>query len=47
MCRLLIYKGREIFMSELLMKPEQSLIMQSYNAKEHQEPLNGDGFGVG
>ena len=34
-------------MSDLLMKSEQSLIMQSYKAKERKEPLNGDGFGVG
>lgn len=30
MCRFLVYKGREIFMSDLLIKPEQSLILQSY-----------------
>jgi ergothioneine biosynthesis protein EgtC len=47
MCRFLVYKGREIFMSELLLKAEQSLIMQSYKARERKEPLNGDGFGVG
>ncbi|WP_455200907.1 class II glutamine amidotransferase [Kaarinaea lacus] len=34
-------------MSDLLLKAEQSLIMQSYKAKEREEPLNGDGFGVG
>jgi len=47
MCRFFIYKGREAFMSDLLMKSEQSLIMQSYKAKERKEPLNGDGFGIG
>jgi len=47
MCRFLVYKGREIFMSDLLLKAEQSLIVQSYKAKERIEPLNGDGFGVG
>ncbi len=47
MCRFLVYRGREIFMSDLLMKAEQSLILQSYKARERQEPLNGDGFGVG
>jgi glutamine amidotransferase len=47
MCRFLVYKGREMFMSDLLLKAEQSLIMQSYKAKERKEPLNGDGFGVG
>jgi predicted glutamine amidotransferase len=34
-------------MSDLLLKTEQSLIVQSYHAKERTEPLNGDGFGVG
>jgi ergothioneine biosynthesis protein EgtC len=47
MCRFLAYKGRGMFMSDLLLKAEQSLIMQSYKAKEREEPLNGDGFGVG
>lgn len=47
MCRFLAYKGREILMSELLLKAEQSLILQSYKAREREEPLNGDGFGVG
>lgn len=47
MCRFLIYKGRDILMSDLLMKAEQSLILQSYKAKEREEPLNGDGFGIG
>jgi glutamine amidotransferase len=47
MCRFFIYKGREAYMSDLLMKSDQSLIMQSYKARERKEPLNGDGFGVG
>ena len=47
MCRFLVYKGRDILMSDLLLKTEQSLIIQSFHAKERQEPLNGDGFGVG
>lgn len=34
-------------MSELLYEPVNSIIMQSYAAKEMEEPLNGDGFGVG
>lgn len=36
-----------MFMSDLLTKSEQSLIQQSFKAREHHEPLNGDGFGVG
>ena len=47
MCRFLVYKGRGMFMSDLLLKTEQSLVMQSHKAKERKEPLNGDGFGVG
>jgi predicted glutamine amidotransferase len=34
-------------MSDLLLRSEQSLIMQSFRSRERQEPLNGDGFGVG
>ncbi len=47
MCRLLVYRGREILMSDLLTRTEQSLIRQSYKSREREEPLNGDGFGVG
>lgn len=47
MCRFVAYKGREILMSDLLLKSSQSLIRQSYSAREREEPLNGDGFGVG
>ena len=34
-------------MSDLLLRSPQSLIRQSYQARERTEPLNGDGFGVG
>lgn len=47
MCRFLVYKGREIPMSELLLNTSESLIRQSYSSREREEPLNGDGFGVG
>lgn len=47
MCRLLVYKGRGILMSDLITRPDQSLIRQSYQARERKEPLNGDGFGIG
>lgn len=47
MCRLLAYKGTTIAVDELLYKPKNSLINQSVNAKELEEPLNGDGFGIG
>lgn len=47
MCRLLAYKGTSIAVEDLLYKPKNSLINQSVNAKELEEPLNGDGFGIG
>ena len=47
MCRFLCYTGSPILLSELLYRPANSLILQSYKAKERSEPLNGDGFGVG
>lgn len=47
MCRLLAYKGTPIIMDELLYQPKNSLVNQSINAREIEEPLNGDGFGVG
>lgn len=34
-------------MEKLLIEPKNSLINQSFNAREIEEPLNGDGFGVG
>lgn len=47
MCRFLAYIGAPIVMDELLYKPKNSLIHQSYKAQERAEPLNGDGFGIG
>ncbi|HZS18767.1 MAG TPA: class II glutamine amidotransferase [Candidatus Udaeobacter sp.] len=47
MCRFLCYKGPEILLADLLYRPQNSLILQSFKAKERIEPLNGDGFGVG
>lgn len=47
MCRLLAYKGPPVVLDELLYKPEHSLIKQSHHAVEMEEPLNGDGFGIG
>jgi len=47
MCRLLAYKGTPILLDDLLYKPKNSLVNQSLNAREIEEPLNGDGFGVG
>lgn len=47
MCRFVGYKGKSIPISDLLIKSENSLIVQSIDAKESIKPVNGDGFGVG
>ena len=47
MCRFVAYMGENIFMADLLMRSNRSLIRQRFDARESKEPLNGDGFGVG
>lgn len=47
MCRFLAYKGRDIPLAELISRTDRSLIRQSFKAREREEPLNGDGFGLG
>jgi len=47
MCRFVYYQGPPIYLSSLLTEPEHSLIHQSVHAHMREEPLNGDGFGVG
>jgi glutamine amidotransferase len=48
MCRLLGYLGPSIQLDSLLIKPEHSLIAQSYQPREMTAGLiNADGFGVG
>lgn len=39
--------GSPIIIDKLLYQPKNSLINQSISAKELEEPLNGDGFGIG
>ena len=46
MCRFLAYLGEPILAEDLITKPENSLIHQSFGAREMDEPLNGDGFGL-
>ena len=46
MCRWIAYIGAPLPMEELILKPENSLIEQSYACREGAEPTNGDGFGV-
>lgn len=49
MCRHLCYLGDPIPLSELLLKPEHSLLVQSYAPKDMRGggSVNGDGFGFG
>jgi predicted glutamine amidotransferase len=47
MCRFIAYLGAPIKLEELLYNPANSLIKQSYQSREREEPLNGDGFGIG
>ncbi|MBS1581057.1 MAG: class II glutamine amidotransferase [Bacteroidetes bacterium] len=47
MCRFLAYLGEPVNMGDLLFAPANSIVKQSYAAREIEEPLNGDGFGVG
>jgi glutamine amidotransferase len=47
MCRFTLYMGEPIRLASLLVEPEHSLIRQSTHSREREEPLNGDGFGVG
>ena len=46
MCRFTFYMGRPIFLSSLVTEPSHSIIRQSFESNERDEPLNGDGFGV-
>lgn len=46
MCRFILYRGPEISLAELITRPRNSLIHQSYDAEWREEPLNGDGFGM-
>ncbi|KAA3611756.1 MAG: class II glutamine amidotransferase [Planctomycetota bacterium] len=46
MCRWLAYSGPSMFLDELILKPEHSLIDQSLAARASTTATNGDGFGV-
>ncbi|MBK7951014.1 MAG: class II glutamine amidotransferase [Deltaproteobacteria bacterium] len=46
MCRFLFYHGPPIRIAELVTEPRHSLIRQSVQSREREEPLNGDGFGI-
>jgi ergothioneine biosynthesis protein EgtC len=48
MCRLLAYVGPALPLEQVLLKPEHSLFVQSYQPREMTSGLlNADGFGVG
>jgi glutamine amidotransferase len=47
MCRLVAYLGHEVLLEDVLVKPRNSIVMQSLHARESTIPTNGDGFGVG
>ncbi len=47
MWRFTLYLGPDIRLASLLLEPDHSLIRQSTHSREREEPLNGDGFGVG
>ncbi|CDR34651.1 class II glutamine amidotransferase [Criblamydia sequanensis] len=47
MCRFMVYKGLPALMADLVTRPSHSLIKQSIKSLEREEPLNGDGFGIG
>ena len=47
MCRLVAYLGHDVIMEDILVKPSNSLVMQSYHARESEFFTNGDGFGLG
>lgn len=47
MCRFAAYLGKPIIANDLLFNPTNSLVKQSIRAREAEEPLNGDGFGLG
>ena len=47
MCRFLVYKGTDMLMADLLTRSAQSLIRQSYRAREREEPLHSRyGFAI-
>lgn len=47
MCRLVAYLGHPTLLENVLVKPENSIVMQSLHARETNLRTNGDGFGVG
>jgi len=46
MCRWVAYAGPEIYLEDILFNQSNSIVSQSYSAKESVWTTNGDGFGV-
>lgn len=46
MCRFVLYQGAPLTLASLITEPANSIIHQSFQSAEAEEPLNGDGFGV-
>jgi predicted glutamine amidotransferase len=47
MCRFAAYLGAPIFLENVVIKPQHSLLRQSLRAEEVKSATNGDGFGLG
>lgn len=47
MCRWLTYTGAPVLPEDLILRPTNSLVVQSRHSRLGMEPVNGDGFGVG
>ena len=47
MCRWIAYSGQPLYIDQLVLKPEHSLIEQSRDARIGVNTTNADGFGVG
>jgi glutamine amidotransferase len=46
MCRFVLYQGQPLTIASLVTEPSHSIIHQSTQSREAEDPLNGDGFGV-
>jgi predicted glutamine amidotransferase len=47
MCRFTLYLGPRLPLRRFLFESEHSLVLQSSRSAEREDPLNGDGFGIG
>ena len=47
MCRWLAYSGPDLFLDELVIRPQHSLLSQSLHAMQSTFAVNADGFGLG